>query len=57
MSIASVIIPNHNRARFLPRCIESVLQQTVPDFELILLDGCSTNESRSILSQCGVILE
>jgi len=47
----SVIIPNYNHARFLPKRIESVLQQTFQDFELILLDDCSTDESRSILSK------
>lgn len=57
MSTVSVIIPNYNHAPFLPRWIESVLRQTFPDFELILLDGCSTDESRAILSQCGVIIE
>jgi glycosyltransferase involved in cell wall biosynthesis len=54
MSTVSVIIPNYNHARFLPRRIESVLRQTFRDFELILLDDCSTDDSRSILSQYGV---
>jgi glycosyltransferase involved in cell wall biosynthesis len=45
----SVIIPNYNHARFLRRRIDSVLRQTYQDFELILLDDCSTDESRSIL--------
>lgn len=47
----SVIIPNYNHARFLPKRIESVLNQTYQDFELILLDDCSTDESRSVLMQ------
>lgn len=51
MSTVSVIIPNYNHARFLPRRIESVLRQTYEDIELILLDDCSTDESRSILSK------
>ena len=51
MSTVSVIIPNYNHARFLPRRIESVLHQTYQDFELILLDDCSTDDSRSILSK------
>jgi glycosyltransferase involved in cell wall biosynthesis len=51
MSTVSVIIPNYNHARFLPRRIESVLKQTFQDFELVLLDDCSNDESRSILSQ------
>ena len=46
----SVVIPNYNHARFLRRRIETVLQQTFQDFELILLDDCSTDESRSIIS-------
>jgi hypothetical protein len=46
----SVIVPNYNHARFLRRRIESILRQTFQDFELILLDDCSTDESRSILS-------
>ncbi len=50
MPKVSVVIPNYNHARFLPRRIDSVLQQTFRDFELILLDDCSTDDSRSILS-------
>lgn len=52
MSVAvSVIIPNYNHERFLRRRIESVLGQTYQDFELILLDDCSTDNSRRILSE------
>jgi glycosyltransferase involved in cell wall biosynthesis len=51
MTTVSVIIPNYNHARFLRRRIESVLRQTFQDFEVILLDDGSTDESRSILSE------
>lgn len=51
MPKVSVIVPNYNHARFLRQRIESVLRQTYQDFELILLDDCSTDESRSILSE------
>src|SRR4029077_1491910 len=47
----SVIVPNYNHARFLRRRIESVLGQTYGDFELILMDDCSTDESQAILSE------
>jgi glycosyltransferase involved in cell wall biosynthesis len=57
VSTVSVIMRNYNHARFLPRWIESVLRQTFPDFDLTLLDGRSTDESRSILSQCQAIFE
>jgi glycosyltransferase involved in cell wall biosynthesis len=49
MPIVSVIIPNYNHARYLRRRIESVLGQTYQDFEVILLDDCSTDQSREII--------
>ncbi len=51
MATISVIVPNYNHARFLPKRMETILGQTFQDFELILLDDCSTDDSRSILSQ------
>lgn len=46
----SIIVPNYNHARFLRQRIDTILAQTFQDFELILLDDCSTDDSRSILS-------
>jgi len=51
MSKVSVIVPNYNHARYLPKRIESILRQSYQDFELILLDDCSTDDSRAVLSQ------
>lgn len=50
MPKVSVIVPSYNHARFLRRRIDSVLQQTYKGFELILLDDCSPDNSRDILS-------
>src|SRR5712671_4310882 len=50
MPAVSVIVPNYNHARFLHRRIDSILGQTLLDFELILLDDCSTDNSRDILT-------
>jgi glycosyltransferase involved in cell wall biosynthesis len=47
----SVIIPNYNHARFLQQRLDSVVGQTFVDFEIILLDDCSTDESRAIISE------
>lgn len=47
--LVSVIIPNYNYARYLKQRIESVLNQTFSDFELILLDDASKDESVDIL--------
>lgn len=51
MPIVSVIIPNYNHAAFLKQRIESVLNQTFQDFELIILDDCSTDNSREIIEK------
>ncbi|MFP5042386.1 glycosyltransferase family 2 protein [Parasediminibacterium sp. JCM 36343] len=45
----SVIIPNYNHAPYLTQRIDSVLNQTFQDFELIILDDCSTDNSRQII--------
>lgn len=47
--IVSVIVPNYNYARYLTPRIESILQQTFTEFELILLDDASTDGSVPIL--------
>lgn len=46
----SVILPNYNHSAYLKERIESILNQTYQDFELILLDDCSTDNSREILN-------
>jgi glycosyltransferase involved in cell wall biosynthesis len=47
----SVIVPNYNHAKFLRRRIDTILAQTFQDFELILLDDCSTDGSQMILRE------
>jgi|GEM_PF-757538 len=49
--LVSVIIPNYNHAAYLGQRIESVLAQTWPDYELILMDDCSTDHSREIIEK------
>jgi glycosyltransferase involved in cell wall biosynthesis len=47
--LISIIIPNYNHAPFLKRRIQSVLNQTYQNFEVIILDDKSTDESREII--------
>lgn len=47
--MVSVIIPNYNHAEFLGYRIDSILNQSYQDFELIILDDCSTDNSRKVL--------
>lgn len=49
MPTVSVIVPNYNHAPYLKQRIESILRQTFQDFELVLLDDCSTDGSREII--------
>ena len=46
-----MIIPTHNRADLLPRAARSVLGQTYDDYEIIIVDDCSTDgTSETVLS-------
>ena len=44
----SVIVPIYNAENFLERCIDSLLAQTIEDFELILVNDGSTDSSKRI---------
>ena len=47
----SVVISSYNFARYLRECIESVLAQTLPPFEIIISDDCSSDDSWIIISE------
>ncbi|MBQ6350767.1 MAG: glycosyltransferase family 2 protein [Methanobrevibacter sp.] len=47
----SVIMPTYNRARTLKRAIDSVLAQTYSDIELIVVDDCSTDNTKDIIDK------
>lgn len=44
----SVIVPCHNLARFLSDALESVLHQTEPDFECLIIDDASTDNTLQV---------
>ena len=51
--LLSVIIPNYNHAHYLPETLDSVLAQDFDDFELIVGDDCSTDDSISVIKAYG----
>lgn len=50
MPYFSIIIPNYNGSLFLKECLDSIQGQTFKDFEAIIIDDGSTDDSRSIVS-------
>lgn len=49
----SIIVPVYNIDRYLSRCIDSILKQSLKDFELILVDDGSTDQSGNICDNYG----
>jgi len=47
----SVCIPAHNHARFLPEAIDSVRKQTFTDYELLIIDDCSHDNTKEIVDE------
>jgi glycosyltransferase involved in cell wall biosynthesis len=50
---ASIIIPNYNHAQYVGDAISSVLNQTCSDFEVIVVDDGSKDNSREVIDQFG----
>ena len=46
----SVVLPNYNHARFLPVCFKALVAQSVPPFEIIVIDDASTDNSMEVIT-------
>ena len=51
MSIVSVILPSYNHGSYIDKAIESVLEQSYEDFELLISDDCSTDNTIDIINK------
>lgn len=46
--LISIVIPTYNVGRYLSRCLDSVTAQTLTDFEALVVNDCSTDDSAAI---------
>ncbi len=51
MAKISIVIPVYNAEKYLRLCLDSLLNQTLDDFEIICVDDCSTDSSSDILAE------
>ncbi|MEE0860261.1 MAG: glycosyltransferase family A protein, partial [Paludibacteraceae bacterium] len=50
MDLVSIIMPAYNSGRFIEQSIRSVLSQTYTEWELLIVDDCSTDDTPSIVA-------
>ena len=51
MAKISIIIPVYNSEKYIRRCLNSILNQTFQDFEIILIDDNSKDNSLKMISE------
>ena len=49
-NLVSIIIPSYNSSRFIVECVNSVISQTFQNWEMIIVDDCSNDNSKDIIS-------
>ena len=50
-SLVSIITPSYNSSKFIKDCINSVFSQTYKNWEMIIVDDCSEDNSKEIISE------
>ena len=49
-NVVSIITPSYNSSKFIVECVNSVISQTFKNWEMIIVDDCSNDNSREIIS-------
>ncbi|MBT4738717.1 MAG: glycosyltransferase family 2 protein, partial [Flavobacteriales bacterium] len=49
-NLVSIITPSYNSSKFIVECVNSVISQTFQNWEMIIVDDCSNDNSREIIS-------
>lgn len=47
----SIVITNYNYSKYLERCLRSCLNQTYKNYEIVIVDDCSTDDSKDIINK------
>lgn len=45
----SIIVPMYNSAKYIGDCLDSILAQSFEDYEVIVVDDCSTDDSCAVV--------
>src|SRR6478752_1652088 len=55
MELVSIITPSHNSEKFIAQTIQSVVEQTHKNWELIIVDDCSSDDTKSFISSIAAV--
>ena len=50
LPVLTVLTPTYNRAKYLPKCYESLCSQTKSDFEWLIIDDGSTDDTEKVVN-------
>ncbi len=48
--LVTFVVPTYNYGHYLPECIDSILEQTYPHFEVLILDDCSSDNTSDVVT-------
>ncbi|MFA6889046.1 MAG: glycosyltransferase family 2 protein [Candidatus Woesearchaeota archaeon] len=50
-TFVTIIIPTYNNANYLDECLKRVIQQDYPNYEILVIDDCSTDDTEKIVKK------